>query len=304
MKIVITGITTILGRMVAEKLAAAGHDIVGIDTREWPDAPRNVDLVKTDIRKKTAEEVFRVGEPDVVIHMATVAHYSIRFEERYRINLEGTRSIFDYCQRYGVKQILFVGRHTVYGADPDSPLYRTEMDPPLGGMTFPELSDLVTADLFACSALWRFPDITTTVLRIVYTLGPSKRGTLASYLKGMVVPTVLGYDPLYHFMHEQDAAKAIITALDAKLHGVYNIAGNQPVPLSALISRAGRIPAPLPAPLFSKALGRFGLPNLFSGSINHIKFSVVVDNALFKEATGFQHDFTELQILKGFRYSR
>ena len=31
----------------------------------------------------------------------------------------------------------------------------------------------VAADLFAGSALWRYPDMTTTVLRMCYTLGPA-----------------------------------------------------------------------------------------------------------------------------------
>ena len=96
--------------------------------------------------------------------------------------------------------------------------------------TFQELSDLVAADLYAGSALWRYPDIDTAVLRLCYTLGPLRQGTLAAFLKGPRVPTVLGFDPLFQFIHELDAAAAIVLALEKGLRGVYNVCGPPPVP--------------------------------------------------------------------------
>jgi UDP-glucose 4-epimerase len=118
-------------------------------------------VFQTDVRKRPAADVFRLHRPDVVIHMATITHYSARAEERLRINLHGTRLVLDHCHEYGVKQVVFVGRHTIYGAAPDAPLYRTEDEPPLAVTTFPELADLVAADLYAGSALWRWPELKT-----------------------------------------------------------------------------------------------------------------------------------------------
>lgn len=215
MKVVITGLSGVVGRRVAETLVRGGHTVLGIDRRPWPDAPAGVQMFQVDVRKRPAEDVFRTHHPDALIHMATVSHFSARREERYRINLGGTRAVFEYCERYGVKQALFIGRHTIYGAAPDAPLYRTEAEPPLAVATFPDLADLVAADLFAGQALWCYPQLQTAVLRIVYTLGPSHRGTLASFLDGKRVPMVLGFDPLYQFMHENDAADAIVLALVA-----------------------------------------------------------------------------------------
>ena len=67
---------------------------------------------EVDIRKRAAEDVFRKRRPDAVIHMATVTHLVAKTEERYRINLGGTRAVFEHCAAYGVKQAIFVGRHT------------------------------------------------------------------------------------------------------------------------------------------------------------------------------------------------
>ena len=301
MKVLVTGISSKVANLVAERLLAGGHEVVGIDRRPWPDAPRGVEMHEVDLRKRAAEEVFRKSRPDAVIHMATVTHLVARSEERYRINLGGTRAVFDHSRAYGVKQVIFVGRHTYYGAAPDAPLYHAEDDPPMAMTTFPELSDLVAADLYAAMALWRAPEITTSVLRICYTLGPSGTGTLCAFVRGPRVPTILGFDPLFQFMHERDVASAITVALDAKLRGVFNVAGPQPVPLSVLIHETGRKHIALPEFIFNGLLGRFGLPKLPPGALTHIKHPVVIDAAPFRAATGFTYALDEVQTMHDFR---
>ena len=302
MKVLVTGISGGLGRMVAERLVLEDHQVLGIDLRPWPGAPRGVEVFRADIRKRPAEDVFRTRRPDAVIHMGTVTHFSAGLERRYRINLGGTRAVFDRCARYGVGQAIFIGRHTYYGAAPDTPLYHTEEDPPLAVSTFPELADMVAADLYAGTALWRHPEISTAVLRMCYTLGAAEYGTLAQYIRGSYVPTIMGFDPLYQFMHEKDAVTAICAALDGGLRGVYNVAGPDPVPLSLLIRVTDRVNVPLPEPLFPLMTGHFGLPDLPPGAVNHLKHPVVVDDTAFRRATGFSHDWDESQAMEDFRW--
>jgi len=302
-KVLVTGISGALARMLTLRLLEAGHEVIGVDKRPWPDAPKGVEIHEADIRKRRAEDVFRRRKPDAVVHMATVTHFSASHEERYRINLGGTRAVFEHCHDHGVKNAVFVGRHTVYGAAPDAPLYRTETDPPLAAATFPELADLVAADLYAASVLWRYPAMRTAILRLVYTLGPSARGTLPAYLSGRRVPTLMGFDPLFHFMHEADAAAAILRALEAKLHGVFNVAGPPPVPLSLLCEVTGRKSVPIPEALFPRVIGRFGFPRLPRDAANHIKYPIVVDASAFAEATGFDPEFDEIRTMESFRFA-
>jgi UDP-glucose 4-epimerase len=301
MKVLIPGITGRLARSVALRLHQAGHQVLGIDRRPWPDAPKDIEMFQIDIRKRAAEDVFRKEQPEAVIHMATVTHLTVRNEDRFRINLFGTRAVFDHCARYGAKRCIFVGRHTYYGAAADSALYHGEEDPPMAMTTFPELADLVAADLYAGSALWRYPELDTCVLRLVYTLGKSMSGTLASFLKGPRVPTVLGFDPLFQFMHDDDAADAICTALEKKLRGVYNVAGPQPMPLSAIARQAGRTPVPVPEIALRLVFGRFGLPALPPGAVAHLKYPVVIDDSSFRASTGFNHKYDEDATIAAFR---
>jgi UDP-glucose 4-epimerase len=302
MRVLVTGVASRLGCMVATRLMAAGHEVTGIDRRSWRDAPAGLTVHQADIRKRAAEDVMRAVRPHAVIHMATVSHITTRSsEDRYRINLHGTRAVFEQCHTHGVERAIFVGRHTYYGAAPDAPLYHKEDAPPMAVNTFPELADLVAADLYACTALWRFPELSTVVLRMCYTLGPARQGTLAAFLRGPRVPMVMGFDPLFQFMHEDDTARAIVTALESELRGVYNVAGPDPVPLSLLIRETGRHALPVPEPLFRLALGRFGLPRLPRGALEHVKFPVVVDGSAFCQATGYRHEFDEDQTMAAFR---
>ncbi|MGD8317768.1 MAG: NAD-dependent epimerase/dehydratase family protein, partial [Myxococcales bacterium] len=91
MKILITGISGTLARGVAYRLTRRGYRVIGIDRRPWPDVPEGVEMHQADIRKRPAEDVFRISRPDALIHMATVTHFTTDTEERYRINLGGTR---------------------------------------------------------------------------------------------------------------------------------------------------------------------------------------------------------------------
>ena len=81
-RILVTGIAGIMGQIVGRQLADAGHEVIGLDRRSWPNAPAGIDLYKLDIRKRAAEEVFRKRRPEAVIHMATVTHLTAHSEER------------------------------------------------------------------------------------------------------------------------------------------------------------------------------------------------------------------------------
>ncbi|MBJ6765514.1 SDR family oxidoreductase [Myxococcaceae bacterium JPH2] len=300
MRVLILGIAGGIARKLALRLHSAGHEVVGIDVRPWHDAPEGIEVHRVDVRKRAAEDVFRRRRPEAVVHMATVTAFTVRGGERGRINLDGTKAVFDHCATHGVKQVVFVGRHTFYGAAADSPLYHSEDEPPRALESIPELADLVAADLYAATALWRLPQMTTAVLRLVYTLGTPGTGTLATFLRGRRVPMVLGYDPLFHVLQEEDVVTALHLALEKQLRGIFNVAGPPPIPLSVIIKGTGRTPVPLPAPVLSLILGRAGLPRLSVGAVDHLRHPIVLDNRRFLDATGFQHSYDEGRILRAY----
>jgi UDP-glucose 4-epimerase len=300
-KVLVVGTGGALARQVALLLKDRGHQVMGLDSRPWFDAPRDVKVFETDLRKRGAEDVFRTEKPQCVVHMATVNALAAGGEARARLNMGGTKAVFENSIKHGVNHVVFLGRHTYYGASLDSPLYHSEQEPPQGIGRFPELADLVAADLFAANMLWREPQLITSVLRVVYTLGPSQSGTLSSFLKGKRVPMVLGFDPLFHFLDEGDAAHAVALTVEKRPKGIFNVAGPGPVPLGTIIRESGRQAVPLPEFVLKRLLGRAGFPKLPRGAVEHVKYPIVVDATEFKKATGFVHEVSETDALRRYR---
>ncbi|MBI3558667.1 MAG: epimerase, partial [Deltaproteobacteria bacterium] len=114
------------------------------------------------------------------------------------------------------------------------------------------------------------------------------------------VPLLLGFDPLFQLMHEEDVISSIVLTIEKRIRGIYNVAGPPPIPLSLVAKLAGRRILPLPEMLLKPMLGRGGLPRLPVGALSHIKYPIVIDSGLFKKATGFQHEFDETATLQAF----
>jgi len=115
------------------------------------------------------------------------------------------------------------------------------------------------------------------------------------------VPMVLGFDPLFQFLHEDDVVEALVLTLGKRPRGVFNVAGPQPLPLSRVAIAAGRTPVPVPEFLLEGLIGRFGFPRLPRGALTHIKYPVVVDAKAFRETTGFVHEYDEMDAIRSFR---
>ena len=79
------------------------------------------------------------------------------------------------------------------------------------------------------------------------------------------------------------------------------MAGPQPVPLSVLIRQTGRSAVALPEAIFARMLGRFGLPRLPRGALDHIKYPIVIDGSSFAAATGFAHQVDEVQAMHEYK---
>jgi UDP-glucose 4-epimerase len=287
MRTLVTGAASPRGRELCRRLLSAGHDVAGVDTERWADAPGAMTLHALDVRKRGFDELMRRERFDAVVHLALHAGFRLSPRERHRLNLEGTGRVIDMAAQHRVGKLVVASHAAVYGALADNPCFMTEDAPPAVGRSFPEMQDLVTADLLASAAMWKHPDLEIVVLRPVHAIGPSSRDVMAQMLRRRRFPTVLGFDPMVQIIHEADLAAAFVSALTPGLRGVFNVTGPGEVPLSVLIEEAGARRTPIPEPLFRLALGRFGLPDAGSGAVEFVKHPCLIDGSRFRAATGF-----------------
>jgi UDP-glucose 4-epimerase len=197
---------------------------------------------------------------------------------------------------HGIQRIVVASHASVYGALPDNPLFMTEDAPPRVGRSFPEMQDLVTADLLATTSMWKHPELSVVVLRPVHAVGPTARGALTAMLRRDLFPMVLGYDPMVQVIHELDLADAFAMSIEPRVErGVYNVTGPGELPLSVLAREAGARPMPVPEMALKLLPGHLGLPRVRAGAIDFLKHPCLIDGSHFRELSGFvpQHDLRE-----------
>jgi UDP-glucose 4-epimerase len=289
-KVLITGIAGGQGRLLARRLLE-NYEVCGVDRVEWEGHPRGVRVHVGDLRKKKFEDVIRTELPTAIVHMGFVRHFRVAERVRHDVNVRGTKQLLDHCANHGVQALIVLSSSYVYGAFPENPYYMDEDAPLSASRSYPEIRDLVEMDTLASAFLWRYPHIRTCVLRPVNVLGYHVHSMIGQYLRQRRVPTVMGFDPMMQFLHEEDLSEAIALALEHGLQGVFNVTGPGQVPLHTAIRETGGTAVPLPEPLlrplFERAF-RWGLSPYPPGAIDFLKYPVTVSGERFVDATGFR----------------
>ena len=303
-KLLITGIAGGQGRLIALRLADH-FQIAGVDRDAWEGYPSNIRMHHVDLRKRKFEDVFRTERPDAVVHLGFVRHFRADPQVRHEVNVLGTKRVLEYAVAYGVKRIVVLSSAYVYGALPDNPYYVNEDYPLNVSRTYPEVRDLAEVDSLATAFLWRRPEVITAILRPVNTLGYYVQSAIGRYLGRSYVPTILGFNPMTQFIHEEDVAEAVALALQTGAHGVFNVAGPGAVPLKVAIRETGGTAVPIPEPVaravFSR-LFRLGLYHTPPGAMAFLKYPCTIDGRQFVRATGFQPLFTLEDVFASVRH--
>lgn len=293
-KVLITGIAGGQGRLLARRLHG-DYEVVGVDRVPWESRPREVRFYQVDHRKKRFEDVIRRERPHAIVHLAFIRHFGDDPTTRHEVNVAGTTRLLELAVEYAVKKLIIFSSSYVYGALPENPFYMDENSPLNASRTYPEVRDLVEVDTLASAYLWRYPKIHTAVLRPVSVLGYDVSSAIGRYLGLDLVPTVMGFNPMMQFIHEEDVADAIARTIATNLRGIYNVVGPSAVPLSVAIRATGGLAVPLPEFITRPAvtaLFRFGMYPFPPGVIDFVKYPCTLDGSRFEAAAGFTPRFS------------
>ncbi len=302
-KILITGIAGGQARLLARRLRER-HEVVGVDREPWSTRPAGTPFYQVDVRKRAFEDVLRKEQPTAVVHLGFVRHFRDAPEQRYDINVRGTRKLFDQCRSYGVRRLIVVSSSYVYGAFPENPYFMDEDHPLAASRNYPEIRDLVEVDTLASAFMWRHPELEVCVLRPVPTLGRYARNSMLTYL-GMSRPvTLMGFNPMVQFIHEEDMTEALAIATERGLRGVYNVVGPGEVPIHTALRECGARPRPIPEFLARPLIARMFSVGLFPfppGALDYIKFTCTISGRRFAEETGFKPEYGLEEVFRAVR---
>ncbi|HMQ48230.1 MAG TPA: NAD-dependent epimerase [Saprospiraceae bacterium] len=270
MKILVTGTAGFIGFHLAKRLAAEGHDVVGLDSinsyydpdlkfgrlqaagfsqaqitygqlldSEKYSHSRFVQLSLEDqdaLNKLFADERF-----DWVCHLAAQAgvRYSLEAPHSYiDSNIKGFLNLLECCRSYPVKHFVFASSSSVYGLNKKIPFATTDsVDHPASIYAATKKSNELMAHTY--SHLFGIP---TTGLRFFTVYGPWGRPDMAYFL---FTKAILENQPIKVFNHGKMSRD--FTYVDDVVEGVIRVlakAPNASVELDDAILRADQSSAP------------------------------------------------------------
>ncbi len=254
-----------------------------------------------------------VADADVVIHLAFIIMGSR--EESARINLQGTRNVFEAtvaAQR--PRRLVYTSSVAAYGYHSDNPQPLSE-DVPARGSPEHYYSQQKAASEAALAEITVGSSLEVFVLRPCIVAGPKAPALanampwnqLAAPVRAVmrVVPLLKPVVPDPGFplqlVHHDDVAAAIaVAATSAAPPGAYNIAGDGLVTVSdvarALGGRPVRVPA-MAASAASKAIARLPFVPAELEWLHVARTSVVMDTSKAKRDLGWQPTYTSEETL-------
>ncbi len=264
--VAVTGPTGDIGKAFIRSLERSRdvRRVIGMARRPFDPAAegwRKTEYRRGDVLDRASVEELVVGA-DVVVHLAFIILGSA--DESHRINLEGSRNVFEAAIAARAKRLVYASSVSAYGFHPDNPQPLTEDVPPRGSDRFyysahkaeleTLLSDLLRegdtdAYLFR-PCIVAGPQATTFIDAIPYLqLSERMPAPVRRVLEGLPVLKPVIPDPgvPFQLVHHDDVATALRAGVLGRGDpGAYNLAASGEITFSDVADTLGWYTLPLP----------------------------------------------------------
>jgi nucleoside-diphosphate-sugar epimerase len=270
MKVFVAGSTGAIGRPLVRQLVAAGHEVTGMTRREERAASireAGAEAVVCDAFDADGlrEEVV-AAQPEAVVHMLTALppKFTVRTDLRptNRLRTEGTRNLVAAARAAGARRM--VAQSVAFFYAPVDGWVKDEkapLDLAAPGKVGPAVAAIADLERQVLEA----EGLAGMVLRFGWFYGPgtyiAAGASQAEEVRKRRYPIVGNGDATFSFVHVEDAAAAVVAALERGAPGVYNVVDDEPAPmrewLPAFAAAMGaKPPRRVPAWLVRMAVGK------------------------------------------------
>jgi UDP-glucose 4-epimerase len=308
-RVALTGTRTFLGDRLIRALEADPRceHVVALDIRPPLGSGTKTRFVRVDLTDPSSDEqmaaVLASDGVDTLVHTAFLAYPSHSRSWAHELEAIGSLYVMNAAAEARVRKVVVTSTTAVYGARPSNPAFLAE-DAPLNGAKGSRwVTDRVSVERELRRLERDCPGLVTTSLRFGMTVGPTIRNFYTKMLAQQVVPTVMGYDPLMQYLHEDDAVDALLLAIREDHPGAYNIVGDGPLYYSDVIRLGGRIALPFPHFLgypAANALFNVQLSVVPGAFLDFFRFAWVADGRKMKSVLGFSPRHTSREALIAF----
>jgi UDP-glucose 4-epimerase len=291
-RILVTGLSSYWGGRLAQALERDPEieTVIGVSPEDPTCELERTEFVRVGTQHALLRRIVQAAEIDTVVDTRLIVDSGQASPRRaHENNVIGTMNILAACggPDSPVRKVVFKSSAHYYGCERDDPAFFTEtMQRPHPPRTRIE-SDIVEAESAVRGFAERNREVTVTVLRFVNGLGPDLRTSHTALLSLPLVPSILGFDPRYQFIHEDDIVGVLEHAVGHDLPGVYNAAGDGVLVLSEVAGLLGRPPAPVLPPwgtgLAASGLRTVGI-RIPDEVLQQLRYGRGVDNRKLKAA--------------------
>jgi UDP-glucuronate 4-epimerase len=298
MRILVTGIAGFIGMHCAERLAARGHEVIGLDNLN---SYYSVELKEARLARLSGlagvrserldladaaglEQLVAASKPERVLHLAAQAgvRYSLENPAAYvQSNLVGFANLLEACRRHPPQHLVYASSSSVYGANQKLPWSESDdVDRPISLYAATKRSNELMAHVY--SHLFGIP---TTGLRYFTVYGPWGRPDMSPVLFAQAI--MLGRpirmfnhgDMQRDFTYIDDVAEGTVRVLEripseSPPWALFNIGNHRPVALPDYIAA------------LEAALGRKALTESAPMQPGDVQ-STYADTERLSRATGF-----------------
>ncbi len=297
----ISGLGSYVGGQLALRLleGPSSPRIVGLDLSLPKALEGRLRFHRVDLTGPTADsvlaELLEKERCDALLHAAFFTDPHADREYAHELEVIGTLNVMNASAAAGVRKLVVASTAQVYGPHPDNPNFLSEWHPLRAHPDAHAIRDRAEMEELLRIFATRHPSISVVSLRPCWVMGPSYASSVTRHFESARVTTLLGYDPLMQFLHEEDLLEAVGLALTREVAGPFNLAGDGLLPLSTLIQLAGKRTRPLPHPLLYRlgylaAVARTGDPP--AAFYDYLRFGWVVDTERAKRELGFRPGYT------------
>src|SRR4051795_3511383 len=309
--VAITGPTGDIGRALLRQLDDSPEvdGIIGMARR--PFNPSELGLEKTEYRQGDILDqdsiAALVDGVDVLVHLAFIILGGR--EETHRINLEGTRNVFEAATSGGVKRFVYTSSVAAYGFHEDNPQPLTEEVAPKGTSEFyysaqkaeleRELHRMVDgSDVEAYvfrPCIVAGPDALTMITALVEQLQLGGRlPQITAFLNSVPFLKPVLPDPgtPFQLVHHDDVAQALVASITGRGEpGIYNLAAEGTIGVSDLASAVGWYSVPVPGlavEVTAEVIARIPFAPAEFSWINALRVPVIMDTEKARTKLGWQ----------------
>ena len=269
MKVFLAGATGALGQRLIPALAERGHQVFGM-TRSPEKSARlselgAVPVVADGLQRDWVVEAVMRSEPEVVVHqmtglsgMKSLRNFDKEFELTNRLRTEGTDHLLEAARLSGARR--FVAQsfgnwdYERAGVGPKSEDDPFDPDPPA------HQRQTLEAIRYLEDAVLHADGLEGVVLRYANFYGPGTGfgpdGEIVPMLRRRRFPIIGVGTGVWSFVHLDDAAHATAVAVEQGAPGVYNIADDEPAPVSEWLPELARVVGAAPPRRVPAWLGR------------------------------------------------